>query len=151
MLGQLNVLDFECRVVLANERHVVFDPVRKSYVQFTPEEWVRQYMVRLLAEDYGYPMTLMRLERGIANDPGIRKGRADIILFNRTNEPLLLVECKAPTIKLSEETLYQVSRYNRALQAKFLLITNGLDFLCWERAEMNNYLGVDFIPKFEKV
>lgn len=147
----LNVFNYKCEVRrLIGKANVVFDPVRKRYVQFTPEEWVRQYMLDLLSKEYSYPLPLVRVEKLVRSKPVLRKGRADIIFCNSANEPLLLVECKAPEERLNTETLYQISRYNKSLQARFLLITNGLDFCCWEKTELNGYLRIDFIPRFGK-
>lgn len=151
VLVKLNVLNFECDLALIDGKHVVFDQIRRAYVRFTPEEWVRQYMISLLSnEEYNYPISLMRIEKELRTAPRIKKSRADIVAFNNKNEPVLLVECKAPTVKLNGETFYQLARYNRSLQASFLLVTNGLGFFCWEKSASGEYMSIDCIPKFEK-
>lgn len=102
----------------------VFDPVRKRFVTLTPEEEVRQMVLQQLIENLGmppglvaveYPMKLNRLEK-----------RCDIVVFSPQATPLMIVECKARHINLTQAVLDQIIRYNMALNAPYLLITNGV-------------------------
>ena len=56
--------------------------------------------------------------------------RSDVVTFDRTGKPFLLVECKSAEIKISKDAVYQVASYNKTLKARYVVVTNGMDFLC---------------------
>lgn len=58
------------------------------------------------------------------------KQRADIVLYNKSLEPALIVECKSPVIDIDNEVIEQVARYNITLKVSFLVVTNGLKNFC---------------------
>lgn len=58
--------------------------------------------------------------------------RADILAYRPDGQPFLLVECKAPNISVTQETLNQAARYNLVMNVPYLLITNGLKHYCLE-------------------
>ncbi|PCJ80038.1 MAG: restriction endonuclease subunit R [Bacteroidetes bacterium] len=98
--------------------------VRRKWVALEPEEWVRQHLIYHLSENLGYPMGLMAVEHYlIFND--VTK-RADLVCFNRDRMPILLAECKAPKIPLSQTVLDQAARYNLVLKVPLLMLTNGV-------------------------
>ncbi len=103
----------------------VFDPTRKKYIELTPEELVRQKFIRFL-QSKGYPVTNIRTEQTLT--VGQKKFRADIVVYYR-QKPIMLVECKSPKVKLSQDTLEQIWKYNYAIGAKFLVLTNGKNIL----------------------
>lgn len=106
----------------------IFDPVRNKWIKLTPEEWVRQHLIRFLNEEQKYPLGLMAVEKELVlND---LKKRADLIIYTRRGEKLLLAECKAPSVALSQSTFEQAARYNLTLRVPFILITNGLQHYC---------------------
>lgn len=106
----------------------IFDPVRKRYVALTPEEWVRQHLVNYLVQHRGVPAGLMQVEAALRLN-GLSH-RADIVVFDRQAQPLLVAECKAPTVQLTNEVLQQACRYNIRFCARYILISNGLQHLC---------------------
>ncbi len=108
----------------------VFDPVRRLFVALTPEEEVRQRLISYLHEMKHVPFSLMGVEKRIIVN-GLVK-RPDIIVFNRNAHPVLIAECKAPSVKLSEEVIDQIARYNMTLRADYLLITNGEMMFCFD-------------------
>jgi hypothetical protein len=98
--------------------------VRRKWVALEPEEWVRQHLISHLTLTLGYPLSLMAVEHRLTlND--VEK-RADLVCYNNSGIPVLLAECKAPGIKLSQDTLDQAARYNLVLQVPTLMLTNGL-------------------------
>lgn len=103
----------------------IFDIFRKRYVLLTPEEWVRQNLLRTLVEIYGYPSGLMAVEKEL-RIAGLKK-RYDAVVFDRSRQPWMLIECKAPQVVLDRSTLLQTLNYYRELQCPFLLISNGND------------------------
>jgi Type I restriction enzyme R protein N terminus (HSDR_N) len=127
---KLNLPEFAYKVTKIEGKPYIFDPIRRKNVFLTPEEWVRQHVLNWLMVALQYPKSLIRSESGL-NQPNSLK-RTDIVVYNRNAAPFLLVECKAPNILLSDQTLEQANRYNKFLKAQFLLITNGLEHLAFE-------------------
>src|SRR5687768_8921408 len=113
------------------EKRFIFDAIRKSWILLTEEEWVRQNFVAYLVKEKHYPSALVALEKEIVlND---LKKRFDILVYDATHHPWMLVECKAPGIKLTEEVLQQVLRYNITVPVTYIVITNGSDTIAWEK------------------
>ena len=106
----------------------IFDEIRKKYVYLTPEEWVRQHLVQYLIQDKNYPSGLLSIEAGL-NYNGLKK-RSDLVAYNTFGKPILIAECKAPNIKLTQSTFDQAAMYNMTLRVNHLLITNGLEHYC---------------------
>ena len=125
----------------------IFDPIRKKMVARTPEEEVRQQLIAWLLNDRKVPQTMMRSEFGFEYNG--RRYRADILVFNRDLHPLLLVECKAPEVRLDEAVIDQVLRYNRGLQVKYILISNGKTaYLCKWNASEGRYTLSEKFPTY---
>lgn len=106
----------------------VFDPLRKRWVALTPEEWVRQHFINHLVHDLGYPASLIAVERSLVLN-GMAK-RADIVVHGRDGHPVLLVECKAPGVRITRRTFEQAARYNSVFKVGLLMVTNGLVHYC---------------------
>ncbi len=114
------------------DRKSIWDPLRKKEVTLTPEEEVRQWCIGVLAESLRVPMTLMMSEAGFRY--GGKQFRADILVYDRSVRPLMIVECKRPQVELTNEVLDQTIRYNMALDVKYILITNGKKtYICQKR------------------
>ena len=126
-------------------KRVVLDPIRRKWVRLTPEEWVRQHLLRYLA-DLGYPSGLTAVEKGF--DYLSATWRADVAVYDRQQRPLLLAECKAPGVPVDQTTFDQLARYNAVIQAQALLATNGLVHYCCVR-HPDGYHFLDQIPSFE--
>jgi hypothetical protein len=106
----------------------IWDIIRKKWLLLTPEEWVRQHTVAYLINDLQYPQGLISVERSLKVN-GLQK-RADIVVFDKTSIPFLLVECKAPEIEISQGVFDQAARYNLTLKVPYLMVTNGLRHFC---------------------
>ena len=91
---ELSLPGFDYKVKNQNGTVMIFDIVRKKYVVLTPEEWVRQHVVHYLVEKKGYAISRVAVEREIELY-GLKR-RFDIVVFDRSGNPWLLVECKAP-------------------------------------------------------
>ncbi len=113
-----------------NNNTEIFDPVRKKYVSLTPEEFVRQYVIYYLNTEKKIPYTLMGVEKQIKVN-NLAK-RPDIVVFKPTGDVFMIVECKAPDVKISNETFYQALRYNLTLNSRFFILTNGKHWFCVE-------------------
>jgi hypothetical protein len=106
----------------------VFDPVRKKWVSLTLEELVRQSLILYFIDVHGFPASRISVERQIMIH-GMRR-RYDVVLWDKKAEPILLVECKAPSIPVTQSTLDQIARYNIALRVPYLCVTNGTTSYC---------------------
>jgi hypothetical protein len=117
----LNNGDF--RVREENNQPQIFDPVRRKWVAFGPEEWVRQIFIKWLVEVCAYPLSSLSVERSL--EVNGRMKRFDIMVLDRQAQPWMLVECKAMDVSLSEEVLMQVLSYQSVLSSSHMVITNG--------------------------
>lgn len=101
----------------------VFDIIRKQYVELTPEEKVRQYCIHTLIEQYDYPKTAFAVEGSLIVNSMTR--RFDVLIYDRTLKPFMIIECKRPDVELSQKTIDQIAAYNHIIKAPYLMITNG--------------------------
>lgn len=127
---KLNLPDYSFRIQESDKGIHIFDAIRKKFVALTPEEWVRQHFIRYLIEEKKYPSSLIAVETGLTYNK--LKKRCDITIHNRKGEAWMLIECKAPEIKISQETFNQVATYNMAGKntTLYLAVTNGLNHYC---------------------
>ena len=116
-------------IKIKNGKEYIFDIVRKKYIRKQPEELVRQNMIQYLSQKKGYPISLMSIEKE-TNLSDLKK-RCDIVCYDKNGEPLLLVECKANTINLNSEVFNQTITYQKKIEAKYILITNGENHYCF--------------------
>lgn len=117
------------KIKIINEIPHIFDPVRRKYLVLTPEEKVRQGFIHYLISQLGYSRNHFRTEMSLKYNT--LNMRSDILVFDRSNQPYLLVECKAENVPLTKEVLEQASRYNTTIQAPYLCVTNGIKTYCF--------------------
>lgn len=127
MCLKLNFKTYNFTIKEEQGNALIFDIIRKKYVRLTPEEWVRQHFIHYLKEDIGVPPGLISVERGL-NFNG-RQKRFDICVSDRSGTMSLLVECKAPHVPLSKETLMQAGVYHKVLGVTYVVITNGMQHI----------------------
>lgn len=124
----------------------IFDPVRRKSVAATPEEFVRQFMLRYLIREKQFPRALIGVERALTVNK--MQKRCDIVVF-KDSIPMLLVECKAPAIRINQDVFDQVARYNLALKVPYLLVTNGeLSLCCKLNFTDGSFHFLDALPDF---
>lgn len=126
----------------------VFDPLRRRFVALTPEEEVRQKVLYLLVEQLHVPAGLVAVEYSVKVN-GLDK-RADAVVFGTEGRPLMIVECKAPSVALTQSVLEQALRYHSALQPKFLLLSNGTTTYCLKVGE-GTIQAMDYLPDFAEM
>lgn len=148
-MQQLNLPNYSLKLKKEGVRTLIFDPIRKKYLVLTPEEWVRQNFIQFLIHEKGYPASLIAIEMGI--DVLKTKKRCDIVLFNNEGKANVIVECKAPSIKISQETFDQIARYNMTLKTNLLIVTNGLQhYICVMDHENECYHFLKDIPNYKQ-
>lgn len=146
-LPQLNFPESNFRLKEDNGKLFILDPSRKKYIVLTPEEWVRQNCLHYLRDTKKYPISLLAVEKGIKiNNQNLRY---DIVAYNKQATPILLVECKAPGVKIDQSTFDQIAVYNLELKVPFLLVTNGIDhYCCVADFENRKYNFLKEVPVF---
>ncbi|MGQ1890282.1 type I restriction enzyme HsdR N-terminal domain-containing protein [Thermophagus sp. OGC60D27] len=128
----------------------IYDEVRQKFVTLTPEEWVRQNFLHFMSRHLHYPTSLTGVEKMIKVH-GLSQ-RCDIVLYNRKGAPVMIVECKAPSVRIDATTLSQAARYNTALGVPYLVLTNGLKHYCIEtEVKDNSYSIKSEFPSFEEL
>lgn len=125
----------------------IFDIIRKKYVILQPEEWVRQHMVHYLIRELHYPKSHIKIESGLLYNR-LQK-RSDILILDNEGQNLMLVECKTYKAKITQSALDQVTIYNKKINAKYILITNGLNHYCCELSSQG-YSFLSTIPVYKK-
>ena len=113
---------------MENGKKFIFDTFRSKYLVLTPEENVRQHFARYLIDELSYPASLMMSEHSLTLNK--MNKRCDLIVFHRSGDPLVLVECKAPEVKISQAVFDQVARYNQVFKVSYLMVSNGLKHYC---------------------
>lgn len=146
-MQELNFPKYSFRFKSSENKLAIFDEVRKKFILLTPEEWVRQHTVRYLLSEKKYPNSLTNVEKVIkVND--LTK-RYDVVVYNPDGSIFLLVECKAPNVKITQETFNQIARYNLVLKAEHLMVTNGLNhYYCKMDFENERYIFLEDLPPF---
>ena len=115
------------------ESDYIWDPLRKKSVRNTPEEAIRQWFISVLHEGMKVPEHMMRSE--VAFRHGAKDYRADILVYDRAAQPLMIVECKRPEVTLDQEVVDQALRYNNELNVRYIVITNGAKTFIFQRTE----------------
>lgn len=108
----------------------IFDELRKKWLVCTPEEWVRQNLIRFLIEEFGFPANLIAIEKSLSL--ARRNYRFDALVYDRQFSPLMIIECKSPYVKLEQKVFDQIWTYNYEINAPFYLVTNGIAFIMGE-------------------
>jgi hypothetical protein len=150
MLTALNFPPFDVRTKTERARTLIFDRVRKKYVALTPEEWVRQHLIHYIITEKQYPAMLISVETPLkyAN----MDKRSDVLVHDRNGQSLMLAECKAPEIAITQKVFEQIAIYNFTIQAPCLMVTNGLQHYCLAAAtESSPARFLDEIPGYEEL
>lgn len=146
---ELNFPNCAFRFKSRENKMLVFDIVRKKYVALTPEEWVRQHCLHFLLNTKKYPAGLTLVERRLKI--GDLDKRLDIAICDRKGKIQVLVECKAPEIRLDQKVFDQIARYNWEARADLLMVTNGLEhFYCKMDYAKREYIFLPELPDFQK-
>lgn len=143
----LHFPQYPFRIKNSENKHVIFDAIRKKFVHLTPEEWVRQHAIQYILENGWVRKNLMNVEKQVT--VGDVKKRYDIIAFDPNGSVYLVVECKAPTVKINQDVFDQIARYNMALQSRYLMVTNGLrHYYCTIDYQNEKYRFVQALPQY---
>lgn len=143
----LNFPRFKPRFKKTDGKTLIFDIIRKKFVVLQPEEWVRQNCLNYLISEKNYPVSLINVEKELIVNS--LKKRYDILIYNTDGSIQLIVECKAPKIAINQSTFDQIARYNMALNANYLMVTNGIQhYYCQMDFEAKKYVFLKNFPNF---
>lgn len=146
-MQKLNFPSYSFRLKSSENKTLIFDIIRKKYVVLTPEEWVRQHVVLFLIEEKKYPISLIAVEKQLKINSLLK--RTDVVVFNTKGTPEILIECKAPSVAISQATFDQIARYNLSAQSNYLMVTNGLNhYFCQIDKENETYVFLKEIPNY---
>ena len=146
-MHELNFPAYEFKIKNSENRIRIFDVVRKKYVVLQPEEWVRQHLLHFLVKERNYPLGHINVEKQFTLNT-LRK-RYDIVVYNPDGSIKILAECKRPGIAINQEVFNQAARYNRLLNARYFIITNGLQHhVCEVDYQEEKYRFLTDIPEF---
>ncbi|SFU53886.1 Type I restriction enzyme R protein N terminus (HSDR_N) [Pustulibacterium marinum] len=145
----LNFPQYEFRFKSSENSIYIFDEIRKKFVVLQPEEWVRQHVVKYLMVEKNYPKSLINVEKELKIN-GLKK-RYDVVVFNSDGTIAIMVECKAPEIPIQQKTFDQIARYNLALKATYLMVTNGKShYYCMMDYEKEAYQFLRGLPNYKE-
>jgi hypothetical protein len=142
----LNFSNIQLKLRQTDGKTTVFDPVRKKWLVLTPEEHVRQYMIRYMIDVLQYPAALFAVEKLI--QVGELNKRFDLVIYNRDHKPWMLVECKAPEVPITETTLRQLLSYQRTVQCNYWLMTNGHKTFCADACDVEHIQWLADLPAY---
>jgi hypothetical protein len=148
MLKELNLPQYSFKISTDEGKEMILDTLRRKFVKLTPEEWVRQNFVQYLISEGKYPPGLIGIEVNFSLNK--LKRRVDILVHNRSGVPVMIVECKAPDVKLDDKVFDQIVCYNIGLKVPYIIVTNGIDhYACKINNAENTYEFLMAIPLYE--
>lgn len=147
-MQKLNLPSFQFRFKKDDKNRVcIFDSIRKKWLVFSPEEWVRQNWISFIVKSLNYPKGIIKIESGLKINQNQR--RSDVLIF-KDSKAIVLIECKAPNINLTENTLIQALNYNKVYNAKYIVISNGLNHRVFNVSN-TNIEELEELPYFENL
>lgn len=127
------------------DQKLLWNPVLKKTYVLRPEEQVRLQFIEYLLNEVGFSKNRISFESPVSLPKDKAASRTDIICYDGDFKPLLLVECKAPSIQLDEKAAIQIARYNSEVNAPYLLVSNGM-YDYWFRYSEEQITLMDSIP-----
>lgn len=144
---ELNIPTQDVDIKIIESKNYIFDLIRKKYLILTPEEWVRQNLVRYFINDLNYPKGLIKTESSLKYNN--LKKRSDILIFKNDMTHFLVVECKSYKLKINKSHLSQSAMYNKIYKSKYVMISNGLDHIvCKYDWSNDSFKFMKSIPKY---
>ena len=146
---QIDFLQYQDGLVIKKVDGVerIYDPIRNGYFVKEPEEVVRQLVLLYLLKKKAFSKNKIAVEKMLVVNE--RRKRFDILVYNNDTNPFLLVECKAPSVVITDDTFRQISAYNLALKVKYLFVTNGLNSYCCEMDyQQQSFEFIHEVPSF---
>ncbi len=150
-LPKLNFPSYSLKISITDgaQSSKIFDIIRRKYVWLTPEEWVRQHLLHYFVTEKNVPKSLIAVEKSIRVN--LLDRRTDVLVYNKQMKKVLLAECKAPKVKITQKVFDQAARYNLSLDVNYFVLTNGLQTVCCTmNHEKQRYEFLKEVPRFEE-
>ncbi len=148
-MQKLNFPTYTFRFKNSENKLLIFDDIRKKFVVWQPEEWVRQNCIQFLIQEKNYPISLINVEKELRINK-LRK-RYDVVVYNNDGSIKLMVECKSYKTNIDQSAFDQIARYNLSLNATFLMVTNGINhYYCLMDRAAKKYVFLKDIPKYKE-
>lgn len=149
-MKELNLPQYSFRIRGKNGNEMILDQLRRKYVKLTPEEWVRQNFVQYLINEGKYPPGLIGIE--VLFRYNKLKKRVDILVHNRSGQPIMIVECKSPDVEIDEKVFEQIATYDMKYKVPYLIVTNGMHhYACKMNHQELKYEYLLVIPLYEEL
>jgi hypothetical protein len=149
-LKELNLPRYSFKINGPEGSELIFDAIRRKYVRLTPEEWVRQNFIMYLVNEGKYPRGLIGVE--VMFNLNKLKRRVDILIHDRRGKPVMVVECKEPGTRITDEVFDQIVVYNLGLRVPYIIVTNGLiHYACRLKLTEPGYDYLNVIPLYEEL
>lgn len=146
----LNLPNHPFKITQKDELYFIFDEIRKKHLVLTPEEWVRQHFIRYLLKEKSFPSALLQIEGGLSLNQ--TRKRSDILVYDNLGEKIMVIECKAPSVPITQATFDQAARYNSVYKARWLAVTNGLNHYYAKIDHTNRrFLFVEELPNYKEL
>lgn len=146
----LNLPQYDIKIKTEKGKQFIFDSTRKKYLVLTPEEWVRQNFIEFLVQEKGFSRGLIHIEKGLKLNELSK--RADALVYNNSAAPVVLIEFKAPSVKITQEVFEQIGRYNSAFKVPYLIVSNGLMHYCAKiNFKENSFEFLNEIPDYQYI
>lgn len=143
MLLDIKYPSIRPRAKKEGETTYIWDSLRNTYLVLTPEEWVRQHIIAYLVQECGFQPHSIVQEYPVALNGTPQ--RADIVVMDRFAKPHTLIECKAMNVTIDESVFAQAVRYNSIVNARYIVISNGIKTACYELCD-NGYRPMERFP-----
>ena len=149
-MQELNLPGFNFKITTKDNRDYIFDNIRRKYISLTPEEWVRQNFIEFLINYKSYPKGRIGNEISLIQN-GIKR-RADSVIYDIYGQPLIIIEYKAPEIKITQQVFEQIVRYTMVLRVKYLIVSNGIcHYCCRINYDSNTVEFIKYIPEYSEL
>ncbi|MEI6884868.1 MAG: type I restriction enzyme HsdR N-terminal domain-containing protein [Bacteroidota bacterium] len=151
MMPRLNLPEYQPRTRLSKDgKEEIYDVVRRKFVRLTPEEWVRQHFINFFVSHHDYPLSLLQVEGKLTYNHLTK--RSDIVVYGRNGKPLMAVECKAPSVEITQKVFDQLAMYNFTLGVSYLVLTNGMqNYICRMEPEKGSYSFLEKFPAYAEL
>ena len=131
----------------------VYDPIREKYITLTPEEKVRQQMIKYMLKNLNIPAEKIGVEKTLDSlgDIGNKK-RVDICIFGEGSEVVAVIECKADYIGKKESPYQQAINYVESLKIKSYFVVDGCEIkgYCYDYIR-SQFDPLEEIPAYDKL
>ena len=146
----LNLPSHPFKITERDGLYFIFDEIRKKHLVLTPEEWVRQHFIKHLILAKKFPASLLQIEGGLSLNH--TRKRSDILVYDNLGEKIMVIECKAPSVAITQATFDQAARYNSVYKARWLTVTNGLQHY-YAKIDHDNgrFLFVAELPEYKEL